>query len=34
LEREVTTPEEFATLIRRDDASYGRLIRATGLKMD
>lgn len=30
----ITTPEEFAALIRRDHASYGRLIKAIGLKVD
>ena len=34
LEPLVTTPEEFAALIRRDHEKYGKLIRAVGVKAD
>jgi len=34
LEPLLTTPEEFAGLIRRDDEGFGKLIRENGIKAD
>jgi tripartite-type tricarboxylate transporter receptor subunit TctC len=34
LEPYVTTPEEFAALIRAEHAKYGQVVRATGVKVD
>ncbi|HET7669609.1 MAG TPA: tripartite tricarboxylate transporter substrate-binding protein, partial [Burkholderiales bacterium] len=34
LEPYLTTPEEFAALIRAEHAKYGQVVRATGVKID
>jgi tripartite-type tricarboxylate transporter receptor subunit TctC len=34
LEPYITTPEEFAALIRAEHAKYGQVVRATGVKID
>jgi tripartite-type tricarboxylate transporter receptor subunit TctC len=34
LEPYISTPEEFATLIRRDHEKYGKLVKETGAKVD
>jgi tripartite-type tricarboxylate transporter receptor subunit TctC len=34
LEPFITTPEEFAAVIRRDYAKYGKVIKESGIKAD
>jgi len=34
LEPFITTPEEFAALIRAEYAKYGEVVKATGVKID
>ena len=34
LEPFVSTPEEFAALIRRDYDKYGKIVKAVGIKVD
>jgi len=30
----VTTPDEFAALIRRDYDKYGKIVKTTGIRLD
>jgi tripartite-type tricarboxylate transporter receptor subunit TctC len=34
METFVTTPDEFAALIRRDFDKYGKIVKSTGIKVD